>query len=323
MQGLATLYQHVGRGSEWARLVSELTPALTAPDTGGPLPGREVEWSVLAGYRARLAREARDWPVAIQLQQAIVDYARGRAADDPGEETTRSLSVALESLAHLLREQGRPESMPLYQEALELCARLSDRQGEATIAFNLGHGYKGLPEYRDLDQAERWYQQSLSLRPEGDRLGRARTVGQLGATAYERFQDGLRLGQPETELRGHLNEAMSRYRSALDLLPGETIADLAVALCQLGSIYDAAGQADEAARYYRRSIAHAEAAGDPYQAAVVRRNLALTLAREGRFDDSLQYIRAALDGFERIGPGAAADAEASRGLLADVERRQV
>ena len=129
MQGLGTLYEHAGRGSEWARLVSELTPAVTAPDTGGPLPGREVEWSVLAAYRARLARDARDWPAATQLQRALVDYARGRAAKEPGEETTRSLSVALEALGHLLREQGGPESMPLYQEALELCAQLSDQQG--------------------------------------------------------------------------------------------------------------------------------------------------------------------------------------------------
>ena len=322
LQGLCVLYEHAGRGSEWARLVGELAPAFTAPDTDGPLPGRELEWSVLTAYRARLARDARDWPAAARFQQALVGYARDRAAEEPGEETTRSLSVALESMGHLLREQGSPDAMPLYQEALELCSRLSDDQGEATIAFNLGHLYKDLPGYRDLDQAKQWYRRSLSLRHAEDRLGRARSLGQLGATAYERYQDDLREGQPRTVLATRLNEALSRYQEALDLLlPVDAPAELTVALCQLGLIYSAAGRADEAASYYRRSLAYAEAAGEHYQAAVVRRNLAMTLADEDRLDDSLQYVRAALDGFERIGPGASADADAARELLAEIGRR--
>jgi hypothetical protein len=36
---------------------------------------------------------------------------------------------------------------------------------------------------RDLDQAQRWHQHSLDLRPENDRVGRAKSLGQLGLVA--------------------------------------------------------------------------------------------------------------------------------------------
>jgi tetratricopeptide (TPR) repeat protein len=321
MQGLRALYAPTGRGGEWARLVYKLAPNLTATDTDGPLPGLELEWSVLTDYRVRLARDARDWPTAERLQHAIVDFVRSRAAEQPGTTVTQSLSVALESLGHLLREQGRPDALPVYQEAYDLCARTSDRPGEATIAFNLGHLYKDLPEFRDLDQAERWYQKSLSLRPDADLLGRARTIGQLGATAHQRFQDARRQDRPEPELLSLINQALSCYQQALDLLPGDAVIDRAIALCQIGSIYDTAGGAKDSAGYYRRSIEYWEGAAESYQAALVRRNLALALARAGRFDDGRQYAMAALQGFEAAGPSGAEDAEAARGLLADLERQ--
>ena len=40
------------------------------------------------------------------------------------------------------------------------------------------------PALRDLAQAERWYQQSLELHDERDRLGRGRCLFQLGATGF-------------------------------------------------------------------------------------------------------------------------------------------
>ena len=70
MQGLRVLYGHTGRASEWRRLVAELVPSLTDPATGGPLPGREGQWALLAFYHVLIAQQARDWPTAEQLQQA-------------------------------------------------------------------------------------------------------------------------------------------------------------------------------------------------------------------------------------------------------------
>ena len=46
----------------------------------GPLPGRSEEWSIVTGYRVRLALEARQWEVAECLQRILVDWDRQRAA---------------------------------------------------------------------------------------------------------------------------------------------------------------------------------------------------------------------------------------------------
>ncbi len=47
LQGLRVLYERTGRDGEWARLVAAVTPDFTDPATGGPLPGREEQWSIV------------------------------------------------------------------------------------------------------------------------------------------------------------------------------------------------------------------------------------------------------------------------------------
>src|SRR5205823_6065724 len=59
MQGLRVIYDHTGRRAQWARLVEEVVPDFIDPADDEPLPGREEDWSVVTGYRVRLAREAR------------------------------------------------------------------------------------------------------------------------------------------------------------------------------------------------------------------------------------------------------------------------
>jgi tetratricopeptide (TPR) repeat protein len=318
MQGLHALYSLTGRVLEWRRLVNELVSVVTDPNTGGPLPALEEEWSIVADYRVRLARDERDWRAAEQLQQAIVTSERQRHAKDPGPDRTRALSVALEQLGHLRREQEDPASIGLYDEALTLSDQAGDRQGQAAIAFNLGHVYKNLPPVRDLDRAEHWYHRSLELRSDADRLGRARTLGQLGAIAYERFKEARQQHVPEQELMRSLNSAVDGYHSALDLLPPDAVTEQAVALSQLGSIYAAAGDIGEAIKLHQRSVARWERADDRYQAALARRNLALILANAGRLDEARQYATAALRDLEMLGPTAARDAEESRAVLADL-----
>jgi tetratricopeptide (TPR) repeat protein len=320
-QGLRGLYRYGGRGGEWARLVAELAPEFVDPATEGPRPGREDQWPIVTDYRVRLARDYRDWPTAMRLQQVIVGFERERAAGPRATaDTMRALSVALESLGHILREQRRPDSVELYREALDLCAQTSDQQGEATVAFNLGHVYKNLPGLRDLDQAEQWYRRSLNLRAEQDRLGRAKTLGQLGATVYERFQADREGGAAPERLAEQLGEALRLYQSALGLLPGDAVTELATAHAQLAAIYDAATDSARAIRHYQESITRWEAVDDLYQAALARRNLAVVYRRIGRPNDSRQYLLAALQGFTTIGPGGAEDAEETQRLIDDVER---
>ena len=89
MQGLSSLYGHTGRAIEWRRLVEELVPEFTDPATGGPRPGRDEQWAMLTSYRVRIARDARDWAAAGELQDAVIAWDRERAsaalAIPPGE----------------------------------------------------------------------------------------------------------------------------------------------------------------------------------------------------------------------------------------------
>jgi tetratricopeptide (TPR) repeat protein len=203
LQGLRVLYQRTGRDTEWARLVSEITPDFTDPAPGGALPGREEHWDVVTSYRARLAEDARDWSVASTLQDALTARHRNQAAmalTVPAESLTpdqrvqiRNLAVDLADLGDILREQDDPSCVPRYQEALALFQRIGDRPGEADKTQRLGYAFL-LSALRNLDQAEHWFQYSLSLRPENDRLGRARNLASLAQVAQQRFSSARAAG---------------------------------------------------------------------------------------------------------------------------------
>ncbi len=147
MQGLRSLYQHLGRGAEWARLVGELVPDLVDPTTDRPLPDREDLWSLVAEYRVRIAREARDWAGAERLQNTCVAWDRDRAADaltvDPDQlddaqrYRIRTLAVSLEALGNIQREQERADCVEQYQRAADLYRRIGASREEGIGAFNL------------------------------------------------------------------------------------------------------------------------------------------------------------------------------------------
>ena len=186
---------------------------------------------------------------------------------------------------------------------------------KALIAFNLGHAYKNIPALRDLGQAEHWYRRGLELIEDHDTLGRARTIGQLGAVAYERFLDARRAGEPAGQQARHLTDAATAYQQALDMLPPDAIGDLAVAHHQLGSIYRYAGDTDGALRHYQQAIQYHERQDNRYGAGQSRFNAAVALADAGRNREALLYAQAALRDFQAVGPGAAANAEQARQLI--------
>ncbi|MBK9603818.1 MAG: tetratricopeptide repeat protein [Anaerolineales bacterium] len=145
-------------------------------------------------------------------------------------------------------------------------SRANETAAEAVAAFNLGHAYKNLPALRNLDEAERWYRRSLELRAEGDRKGRAITVGQLGFTAREHFTDAKKEDKAEEELLKHLNAALDYYQQALALLPSDAVNDLAVTHNQLGNIYSDAGDLEREPYHYMQSVNYKEKAGNLYAA---------------------------------------------------------
>jgi tetratricopeptide (TPR) repeat protein len=330
LQGLRALYQRTGRDGEWARLVSQVTPAFVDPATDGPLPGRENEWFIIIGYRVRLALDARDWPTATRLQNLLTAWAREQAdaaLATPSDQLTpdhlnqiRTLDVSLEFLGHILLHQQDPGCLPHYQEAMALAQRVEDKAGESAIATSLGNAYLYVPGLRDLDQAQRWHQRSLDLEPEHNRVGRAKSLGQLAAVAYQRFREARAGHEPGTALLGHLNAALHGYQQALALLPADDAEDLAVVHNQIGVLYDQARDTRQALHHYQQSIKYKEARGDTYGAGQSRYNIALLLQGDRRPGDALHYAHAALHDFERTGPGAARDAAETRELITQLEQ---
>lgn len=329
MQGLRNLYGQTGRYTEWARLVDELVPDLVDPDTGGPRPGLAEEWGLLLHYRVEIAKSSRDWTAALRLQQASVEHGRREAATalatTPDRRTStdryriRALSVDEEVLGTILLEQRDPGCVTHYERAADLLRAIDDRPGEGVAAFNLGNAYVDISSLRDLDRAEHWYRRSLDLADEHDRLGRARTVGQLGGLAYLRFLDARAAGQLEPVLLKHLNAAAAAYRDALNLLPSDANPDLAAIHHQLGLIYADAGKDETALTHYQQSIRLEEAAGNRYGAGQTRYTVAVLFHRAGRNGEALLYARAALADFVSYPAGAASVIEQVQRLIARLE----
>ena len=330
LQGLAILYQRTGRDSEWARLVVAITPNFTDPATGGPLPGREPHWSLVTSYRARLAWQARDWPAASTLQEALTAWHRDQAAEAlavPAASLTkqqrnqvRNLAVSLEQLGQILRHQKHAGCLPYYQESLDLYERVGGRHEEAELAINLGNAFMEVPGLRDLDQAEHWSRHSLSLRTDSDQLGRAKSLAQLGRVALERFEDALAADEAQLMLLKHLNAALRSYQQSLDLTSADDHESRGNRENQLGIIFGRAGDTGQALRHFQQSIKHKEARGDIYRAGGTRYNIAVLLAGDGRISDALHYARAALDNFRQVGPGAGSDAANAEQLITALEQ---
>jgi tetratricopeptide (TPR) repeat protein len=316
MQGLRQLYGDTGRRAEWARLVEEIVPDFVDPATDGPLPGREEDWGLVTGYRVRLAREARQWTEAERLQRACVEWDRRRARDgDPNR--VRTLAVSLHELAEIQRETGRPECMQAYRESFDLAMQIGDRPGAAVVAYNLGNAHAVL---RELDEAERWYRKSLELRAEGDLLGRAMSLAELGHVALGRFDDAKKAKKPEAELLHYLNDALRSYHQSLEMTPLHAIGQLAVAHNQLGGIYDNAGDLDRALLHYRESIRYNDSAGDLYGAAGTRYNVALALMDAGRLADAREYAGAALRNYQTYGASAQKEIQDTLDLLSRIDK---
>jgi hypothetical protein len=156
MQGLLILYDHTGRRAEWKRLVEELMPDFVDPETDGPLPGREENWSLVTQYRVLLAEEARAWEEAERLQGLQVEWTRGRSApalalpadrlDDQQRNATQSLAVSAAQLGQIQREQGDAACVTSYVDNL------------AVVHSQLGNAYG---EAGNVDQALTHYRESI------------------------------------------------------------------------------------------------------------------------------------------------------------------
>jgi tetratricopeptide (TPR) repeat protein len=330
MQGLRNLYDQTGQRSAWQQLVAMVTPDFCDAQGDGPLPGREEDWALVIEYRIQIAREEHDLALAERLQQADVTWSRQRTAAltaKPAAEFNRTefdqvhnLAVSIERSGHIQRERGEVNCVESYQESLRLYEYIGDQDGAANCAFNLGTTYKDIAAIRDLDQAELWYQRSLALHAEGDRLGRGRSVGQLGSVAIERFDEARKKGEDEEILLHHLNSALNYYQQVIQLLPSNAVNDLAVAHNQLGLIYRRAGDLERMRFHYDEAIRYFEGSGDLYHAGITRYNLAAAYYNDGQYERARRYAELALQNFARYGAGAAQQVAMVQALLAAIDQ---
>ena len=277
MQGLRVLYEYQGRTAEWARLVAEIVPDYCTPDDG-PIPGREDDYSLVMGYRVDLAQDYdRDLPAAAALQAKLVAWDRQQATpalalpaaaplDADQRNRIRTLGVSLETLGHILREQGSPDCVAAYEEAIRYCQRIGDTASEAITHYNLGHAYKDLPAIRDLDAAEAAYRRSLALHDPNDALGRSRCIKQIGMVHHARFDEARQRGEPAAVVLQHAQAAEQHYHQALALCPPSAIADLGPMHNQLGNLYAEVGQIEPAREHYERAAQICEQTGNRYGA---------------------------------------------------------
>ncbi|MEK8021900.1 MAG: tetratricopeptide repeat protein, partial [Candidatus Parabeggiatoa sp.] len=328
MQGLRELYAHTGRRAEWASLVEEIVPDFVDTATDKPLAGREEKWSLVTEYRVRLAEENRQWAEAERLQKVCVEWDRQNAAPflgnpsvGEGRNVIRTLATSLHQLGQIQRECQQADCVKTYEESLNLTEQIGDQAEVATCAFNLGHAYMQLSILRNLEQALHWYQRSFELRSEDDRVGRGRSLAQLGLVANERFEEARTANQSKEILLQHINEAVKYCQDALKLLPNNAVNDLAVTHNQFGVIYYNVGDLEQALSHYREAIRYFEMAGDIYHAGVTRYNVALALQDANRFPDALEYARAALRNFQSFPQGAEELIQRREGLIEKILNR--
>lgn len=331
MQGLDTLYDHTGRHNEWGRLVQEIVPEFVEQATDGIPPGIDGQnWWLVMGYRGRLLQESRHWKEAERLQQLQVNWAYEQSAAaltvpparwTPAQQhQIRSLAVSLEHLGSIQREQGKSTCVTNYEQCFTLSQQLSDSPEAAVAAANLGYAYMFLPALRDLDQAESWINRSLELRPDRDRQGQAQCYGQLGAVAYERYEDACQAGSNALTQLIHLEVARQMYDHALTLLPANAFDDLAVTHNQLGLIYKNKGDLYRALPHYQEAIRLKEQVGNVYGTALTRCNMSVALWQAGRLGDALLYAQAALRNFQPYGASAQADIDKTQRLIAAIQK---
>ena len=315
LQGLNQLYDLTGRDGEWARLVADIEGDYVDPATDQPRPGREDDYSVITGYRVRIARDRRDWPTATRLQTARTAWDRDRAApyldlppeqlDDTARHHLRTLAVSEQDLGQLLLRAGRP--------------RLPATTSRPPTTWPSGSATPpARPSPRPASATPTWPCPgcATSTRPStgtnAASTSHPSTTGSAAPPPTARSPTSPTTGSatpappapPTTELLAHLDAARAGYQQALDLLPADHHDYRATAHNQLGNIY-AAGRG-------RAAGPAPLPAGHPAQGGPRRhlRRRAHPLQhrpaprRCGRPGDALHYARAALTNFREVGPGA-------------------
>lgn len=192
-----------------------------------------------------------------------------------------------------------------YQQLLQHYRALADQRGVAATENMLGLTYWRLGQ---LQQAEQHYNNAVQLRKQmQDWSYLAQLANNLGllamqsgdhAEALRQYELSLTVYQGELDLRAAITP-----QQAPALVQQQQAEDLSGALNTLSNmalLLDGSGQPALAERYWRNALAFDGLADEQRVVEQARRNLAQMLQRQGRLDEALLLLTAALDYFETI-----------------------
>ncbi len=160
--------------------------------------------------------------------------------DDKPEDLSASLhSGLLNELGLLFNSLGKyEEALKYYQDSLEICKEVGDRQGEGATLNNIGLIYQFWGKYKE---ALKRYQESLEIRNEiGDRQGEGTTLNNIGFVY---------------QIWGKCEEALKYCKESLEI--SKEIGDRQgerTTLNNIGFVYQIWGKYEEALKHYQDSL---------------------------------------------------------------------
>ena len=310
VQGLGALFEVRGEVSAWESFVSELMKECAEHGAETAVAGRDLYWRAVIEQGVNAAARMRHLPRAELLQRLCLHWDQEKAAgfvatspqewDDEASRVVRRCAESVYRLSDLLRKQGFPEPK-IDQEAVDLAQKLGDRETAAQWTFDLGLAYTDELGVRNLDLADRWFQQSLALKDDDDRLGKAACYAELGRVSWEHFGMARKSNMAQVDLMRHLSDARQHYMRAIENDPPDDWVKLAHHNQELGHICFALGDLGRALPYYREAIRYYERQGNMVEAANTRFTLALSLRDGGRLAEARKFAVDAHAGFQKTG----------------------
>jgi len=215
------------------------------------------------------------------------------------------VSASNELATHWLSLGRLDAALQQYQRLLQQYQALADQQGIAATENMLGLTHWRLGQ---LEQAELHYRKALQLREQLQQpYYLASLANNLGLLAMQRGDNPEALRQFELALtvrQGVIDlRAATTAEQVSALLQQQQINELSGALNTLSNLallLDGSGQSVLAERYWRNVLAFDGLVDGQRVVEQARRNLAQMLQRQGRLDEALLLLTAALDYFKTV-----------------------
>jgi len=202
----------------------------------------------------------------------------------------RAEAWMLNNLGMAYGVQRMDEAVTCFEEALALCRRIGDRQGEARAANNVANALVDLGRFAEaVEAAER----SLAIqRNTGNEYGEGLALGALGHACCElgRFEEAVE----------YVLLALAIFRGLGDpMVEAHSLSDLGQAYLGLGRVEEAIGSLSESLAIWRDI-------GDSYGQAATLRRLGQARRRAGDIGQARELLAEALHLFGVLGDQAQA-----------------